>query len=195
MSSSNQYGLSNQREDGQKQDDSQKYMNGFQASTTSLILTPTRIWVALVLFRCLNAISVQTFFQPDEYFQALEPAWQIAFGSDSGAWITWVSIYSTNVEYGMLLIQSQEWHHQLRSSLHPSFFAGVYLVVDKLANFLQISPSTRAVLLANAPNIAQAFIAATGDFYTWRLSQKIYGVHSDLTWITVSSIYILIDRS
>jgi hypothetical protein len=34
---------------------------------------------------------VKTFFQPDEYFQSLEPAWQIAFGEDQGAWITWVS--------------------------------------------------------------------------------------------------------
>lgn len=42
-------------------------------------------------FRLINALLVATFFQPDEYFQALDPAWQIAFGSDSGAWITWVS--------------------------------------------------------------------------------------------------------
>jgi phosphatidylinositol glycan class B len=42
-------------------------------------------------FRLINALLVATFFQPDEYFQALEPGWQIAFGSNSGAWITWVS--------------------------------------------------------------------------------------------------------
>lgn len=44
---------------------------------------------ALLVFRFLNALSVVTFFQPDEYYQSLEPAWQMAFGSDSGAWITW----------------------------------------------------------------------------------------------------------
>jgi hypothetical protein len=44
----------------------------------------------LVVFRIINALCVSTFFQPDEYFQALEPAWQIAFGRQSGAWITWV---------------------------------------------------------------------------------------------------------
>ncbi|KAG7290254.1 hypothetical protein NEMBOFW57_000253 [Staphylotrichum longicolle] len=43
----------------------------------------------LLFFRFINALCVRTFFQPDEYFQALEPAWRIAFGSDSGAWITW----------------------------------------------------------------------------------------------------------
>lgn len=44
----------------------------------------------LLLFRFINALCVRTFFQPDEYFQALEPAWSIAFGTDSGAWMTWV---------------------------------------------------------------------------------------------------------
>lgn len=41
-------------------------------------------------FRILNALSIRTFFQPDEYYQSLEPAWEIAFGAGSGAWITWV---------------------------------------------------------------------------------------------------------
>ena len=48
------------------------------------------ILLFLVAFRILNALSIRTFFQPDEYFQSLEPAWQMAFGTDSGAWITWV---------------------------------------------------------------------------------------------------------
>ena len=50
------------------------------------------ILLFLVAFRILNALSVRTFFQPDEYFQSLEPAWQIAFGPESGAWITWVRL-------------------------------------------------------------------------------------------------------
>lgn len=53
--------------------------------------TAQDILLFLVAFRIFNALSIRTFFQPDEYFQSLEPAWQIAFGKDSGAWITWVS--------------------------------------------------------------------------------------------------------
>lgn len=45
----------------------------------------------LVAFRVYNAFLTLTFFQPDEYFQSLEPAWRLAFGSHSGAWITWVN--------------------------------------------------------------------------------------------------------
>lgn len=48
------------------------------------------ILLFLIAFRILNALSIKTFFQPDEYFQSLEPAWQMAFGRNSGSWITWV---------------------------------------------------------------------------------------------------------
>lgn len=48
------------------------------------------VLAGLVAFRIVNALVIRTFFQPDEYFQSLEPAWRIAFGEDSGAWITWV---------------------------------------------------------------------------------------------------------
>jgi hypothetical protein len=48
------------------------------------------ILLFLIALRILNALTLRTFFQPDEYFQSLEPAWQIAFGKGSGAWITWV---------------------------------------------------------------------------------------------------------
>ena len=45
---------------------------------------------AIFAWRLINALCVRTFFQPDEYFQALEPAWQLVYGKDSGAWLTWV---------------------------------------------------------------------------------------------------------
>ena len=54
--------------------------------------TAQDILLFLIAFRILNALNIRTFFQPDEFFQSLEPAWQIAFGRDSGAWITWVGI-------------------------------------------------------------------------------------------------------
>ena len=56
-------------------------------------VTSRDVFLFLIAFRILNALSIKTFFQPDEYFQSLEPAWQIAFGSESGSWITWVRRY------------------------------------------------------------------------------------------------------
>lgn len=60
--------------------------------------TSRDVLLFLIAFRVLNALSIRTFFQPDEYFQSLEPAWHMVFGEDSGAWITWVLyIHSSNL--------------------------------------------------------------------------------------------------
>ncbi|ELQ44380.1 GPI mannosyltransferase 3 [Pyricularia oryzae Y34] len=127
----------------------------------------------LVAFRFVNALCVRTFFQPDEYFQALEPAWRIAFGSDSGAWLTW------------------EWQYQLRSSLHPALFGGVYIVLHNVLKFLHASPEISAALLVAAPKATQAVFAALGDYYTWKLALQIYGnsggIASAALWLTVSN--------
>lgn len=58
--------------------------------TRSIIKNELHVFLALFALRLANASFIQTFFQPDEYFQSLEPAWDIAFGPESGAWLTWV---------------------------------------------------------------------------------------------------------
>ncbi|KAL8371465.1 hypothetical protein RB595_001318 [Gaeumannomyces hyphopodioides] len=125
----------------------------------------------LLALRLVNAFCVRTFFQPDEYFQALEPAWSIVFGPDSGAWLTW------------------EWQYQLRSSLHPLLFAGLYLGLDSLMQLLQLPVNIRANVLVAAPTALQAVFAALGDFYTWKLAYNVHGrsrpVAAAALWMTV----------
>ena len=53
------------------------------------------IFALLLAFRIVNALTLRTFFQPDEFFQSLEPAWQLAFGPATHAWITWVILTSS----------------------------------------------------------------------------------------------------
>jgi GPI mannosyltransferase 3 len=65
----------------------------YQADRNRRATIARDVYLFLVAFRVLNAFCVRTFFQPDEYFQSLEPAWQIAFGEESGAWITWVRFH------------------------------------------------------------------------------------------------------
>ncbi|KAI2792409.1 GPI mannosyltransferase 3 [Penicillium oxalicum] len=137
------------------------------ASQPPLHSPAANILLFLVAFRLLNALAVRTFFQPDEFFQSLEPAWQIAFGKDQGAWLTW------------------EWHNQLRSSLHPLFFAAIYKAADVLATTFRLSAATRADLLIAAPKSAQAVIAAIGDFYTWKMATRVYGCDSRGAWTTL----------
>ncbi|KAK4106753.1 glycosyltransferase family 22 protein [Parathielavia hyrcaniae] len=122
----------------------------------------------LLVFRFINALCVRTFFQPDEYFQALEPAWSIAFGPDSGAWLTW------------------EWQHQLRSSLHPAILGLAYKAVDGAMGFLNLFPPFRAFILVALPGVLQSVFAALSDFYTWKLAIDIYGRESNAPWAALS---------
>lgn len=59
--------------------------------STSYRDTALGVFALLLAFRIVNALTLRTFFQPDEFFQSLEPAWQLAFGRASNAWITWVT--------------------------------------------------------------------------------------------------------
>ncbi|KAB8239591.1 putative glycosylphosphatidylinositol-alpha 1,2 mannosyltransferase [Aspergillus alliaceus] len=139
-------------------------------TTTTRPTSPStsHVLLFLIAFRLLNALSLRTFFQPDEFFQSLEPAWQTAFGENSGAWITW------------------EWRHHLRSSIHPLFFATIYTVADLFARALRLSPATRGDILVASPKIAQAVISAIGDLYTWKLARTVYGRRSHETWATLA---------
>ncbi|KAK4227556.1 Alg9-like mannosyltransferase family-domain-containing protein [Podospora fimiseda] len=118
----------------------------------------------LLAFRFINAISVKTFFQPDEYFQALEPAWNIAFGKEGGAWLTW------------------EWQYQLRSSLHPVIFGLAYKAAEYLMSLMHLFTPFKAWMLVVLPSALQSVFAALGDFYTWKLAMEIYGRESNAPW-------------
>ncbi|KAF1921977.1 Alg9-like mannosyltransferase family-domain-containing protein [Ampelomyces quisqualis] len=114
------------------------------------------IFAPLLAFRIVNALTLRTFFQPDEFFQSLEPAWQLAFGHSSNACITW------------------EWRTQLRSSLHPALFAVVYRVAAALAHLCGLHLPARADLLLATPKATQSIFAALLDYYTWKLAEKAY---------------------
>ncbi|KAL5412286.1 hypothetical protein PMIN03_004347 [Paraphaeosphaeria minitans] len=122
----------------------------------------------LLAFRIVNALTLRTFFQPDEFFQSLEPAWQLAFGQPARAWITW------------------EWTAQLRSSLHPELFAVVYQLAAALAETCGLSPRAKAELLLAAPKLTQALFAALLDCYTWKLAEKAYGRASRTAYTTLA---------
>lgn len=122
------------------------------------------ILLALVALRWAASFVVRTFFQPDEYFQALEPAWQLAHGPASGAWITW------------------EWKHQLRSSLHPVLFAGVYAVIERVLDLMYLVGPLRAYIVVAAPGLVQATFTAVTDYYIWRLASQIYGRGHNAAW-------------
>ena len=102
-------------------------------------------WLCVFVFRLLNAFSIKTFFQPDEYFQALEPAHRLVFGY---GYLTW------------------EWHEALRSSLHPLLYAAAYKAFDVFM------PESWAVIAA--PKVTGALIATVSDIYVYKLARKYW---------------------
>ena len=85
----------------------------------------------------------------------------------------------------------QEWKNHLRSAIHPVIFAAVYQCASCLAWVLRLSPTYRADLLVAAPKVVQAVFAAVGDYYTWKLGERIYGNGSNEAWAAVCGAYDL----
>ena len=83
----------------------------------------------------------------------------------------------------------QEWKHQLRSAIHPTIFAAVYWLASNLSKVLRLPPNWHADLMIAAPKTTQAGFAALGDFYTWKLAEKVYGHGSNEAWVTVCSFH------
>ena len=61
----------------------------------------------------------------------------------------------------------------------------MYKVADAMSTLEGATRSAGAEDLLMAPKIAQAIFAALLDFYTWKLSQKIYGAGSAASTATV----------
>ena len=79
----------------------------------------------------------------------------------------------------------KEWKNHLRSAIHPTLFAIVYKFASGLSRILRLPPTYRADVLVAAPKFAQAIIAALGNYYTWKLGERTYGVGSNEAWAAV----------
>jgi len=109
-------------------------------------LSKTILWISIT-FRVFNSLVVKTSFNPDEYWQSLEVAHDLAFGYGYKTW---------------------EWNSKwrIRSWLHPVMFSILYRI---LALFRYDTPW----LVAYAPRIFQGVIAGITDWSWFRASSKL----------------------
>ncbi|KAF3649801.1 putative E3 ubiquitin-protein ligase XBAT32-like [Capsicum annuum] len=110
-------------------------------------LLNNNVFYLCLFFRFINAFFVQTYFNPDEHWQALEVAHHISFG------------------YGHL---TWEWEKGIRSYLHPVIFAALY----KVLAFLNLD---KPWFMIRTPRLLQSVFSAIGDLYLFKLSQEIFG--------------------
>ncbi|XP_042486674.1 mannosyltransferase APTG1 [Macadamia integrifolia] len=116
-------------------------------STFDLFSSSKRVLAICLAFRVVNSLLVQTYFNPDEHWQALEVSHRLVFG------------------YGHL---TWEWKEGIRSYLHPMVFVLLYKV---LAFFHLDTPW----FMMKAPRMLQSLFSSVGDFYLYKLSRIIFG--------------------
>ncbi|KAK9465023.1 Alg9-like mannosyltransferase family-domain-containing protein [Lipomyces arxii] len=104
------------------------------------------LFSGLLAFRLVNALTTGTYFQPDEFWQGLEPAHELVFGY---GYLTW------------------EWRDALRSIAHPLVFAGVYRLSEVFGFGVD------GVLYG--PKVLQSLCAALADIFVYKFSSKTYG--------------------
>jgi hypothetical protein len=76
-----------------------------------VLLQDKKILFALICIRIFNALTIRTFFQPDEYYQAIEPAWKFVYGYGETTW---------------------EWKEGIRGFLYISQFASTWWVSNAM---------------------------------------------------------------
>lgn len=114
-----------------------------------------------MIWRIANSLVTKTYFQADEFWQALEPAHRMAFGYGS---LTW------------------EWQEGLRSYAFPFIFELVYHCAMHIKKLVQLSgldvdlDKLEYSLVIYLPKIVMAFIAAIGEYFTCHLVKKLYQI-------------------
>src|SRR3989338_5024992 len=106
-----------------------------------------RLLITLIAFRCVNAIIVQTYFNPDEFWQSVEVAhfWVYGYGE-----LTW------------------EWKEQLRGWTHPFVFALIFWL-------LKLFSLDVPFLIQWIPRLFQGIMAGLSDFFVYCLAFRLGG--------------------
>lgn len=118
-------------------------------------------WILMSLFgwRVLNAMITRTFFQADEFWQALEPAHFKAFGYGS---LTW------------------EWNNGFRSYGFPFIFEVAYKLARLVSKGCEYqwgkdkADEVEYYCVIIFPKVVMAFLAALGELYTVLFVKKLY---------------------
>ncbi|KAK3021164.1 hypothetical protein RJ639_045876 [Escallonia herrerae] len=116
-------------------------------TNNTVLSSSKRVFVLCLALRMANSLLVQTYFNPDEHWQALEVAHRLTFG------------------YGHL---TWEWKKGIRSYLHPMLFALLYKV-------LSVSRLDSPWVMMKAPRLLQSIFSAFGDLYFYKLCKVLFG--------------------
>jgi hypothetical protein len=171
--------------------------NRADPDSPSPVLTVRQAFLIALGFRSISLLS-QTFFQPDEFYQAYEPAHWLVFGTGHLTW-EWRVLPAVSEHVIQSLLEQGGWRAwmiktigtgaggRLRGWLWPGIFAAVYkglkltgldetrLIVRNSPSRSVYGPGLNLVYLFQvvAPRLPTVIFAAITDLYTFRLADKI----------------------
>ncbi|KAH9252958.1 hypothetical protein BASA81_009114 [Batrachochytrium salamandrivorans] len=123
------------------------------------------MWQQLAALRVANAVLVQTQFDPDEFWQAGEPAHLLVFGHGH---LTW--------EWAPLIA--------IRGWLHPLLLAGpMYL--------LKATGMDLPLLVALFPRVVvQSSLLVWAEYCTWQTAKRLGGSEQGIVWLTTTNWFL-----
>ncbi|KAJ9189502.1 hypothetical protein P3X46_000787 [Hevea brasiliensis] len=130
-----------------------------KSQKSNIFSSSKNIFAMCSAYRIANSLLIQTYFNPDEHWQALEVAHCIVFG------------------YGHL---TWEWKKGIRGYLHPLVFALLFKILAALG-------LDTPWFMTKAPRMLQALFSAVGDLYLYKLSYALFN-YSVANWALFSQL-------
>ncbi|CCD26502.1 putative glycosylphosphatidylinositol-alpha 1,2 mannosyltransferase NDAI_0H03290 [Naumovozyma dairenensis CBS 421] len=151
---------------------------------------PKSLFKKLILIRVVNSLLTRTFFQADEYWQALEPAHLLAYGYGELTWdwkfeirsyafpfvfeITYRIIHLLTVLIGYLVEKLTFCIVELLLMLNPNDEFVWRITHELRIRSVDMIPLLEYFGVIYGPKLVMAIIAAIGEYYTIKLVQKLY---------------------
>ncbi|KAA8915930.1 hypothetical protein TRICI_001944 [Trichomonascus ciferrii] len=141
------------------------------------------LFLSLAVLRVLNSLSIRTFFQPDEYWQSLEPGHIGVFGYGFKTW---------------------EWREGLRSAAHPKLYEAVYVASEWLGVDVVMGPKVFQGVVAAVGDYQlfrlgqrilggegawYALIASLGSAFNWFCMTRTFSNSLEMVLTTVALAY------
>ncbi|SCU89636.1 LAME_0E04698g1_1 [Lachancea meyersii CBS 8951] len=152
----------------------------------------------LIIFRIINSIFVNSYFQPDEFWQSLEPAHVKAFGYGELTWewkiglrsyvfpvlfeIVYRAVSLLAASLGGLVAVNVRIFTSLVRSVIPGWKTGLEMVFEMQSFPREIQEFAEYQGVIYGPKIMMAVFAAVGEWYAIQFTERVYsGCFEDST--------------
>ncbi|KAL3234842.1 GPI mannosyltransferase 3 [Nakaseomyces bracarensis] len=148
------------------------------------------IFPVLVIFRILNALFTRSYFQADEFWQSLEPAHFKAFGYGELTWewkvglrsyafpllfeITYRIAGGLTQLFNLLITLVCQFGAEILALLFPNSDLASDISHDLYMIPAEYAAEFEYYSVLYGPKILMAILAATGEYFTIKLIQKLY---------------------